>query len=283
MKRLFIRILNKFGFLKLVNLTLTTVVNNHSFKIPLIRSMGLENVSISELWMIQLLGKILEDKKGKVYVDVGVNLGQTLIKLKSVDPNIMYYGFEPNSNCIYYTKELIKANNFTNVALFPVGISDKTSIYELTFYSDNDGDSSASMLKDFRPTQKTYRKEYISCFNVSEIVAIPPIGILKIDVEGAEKEVIESFKEKIIVDQPYIQLEILPVYDKKNMDRLIRQEALENLFKKLNYSIFRILIDESNQLRSLQEVPTIGVHSNLKWCEYLIVPTSAMDMIKKNF
>lgn len=278
-----INALNKFGVFGKFNFTLTKVVNKQSFKIPVIRKLGLANINISEPWMIQLLEKILADRKDKAYIDVGVNLGQTLIKLKSVNPSIAYYGFEPNPNCIFYTSELVKLNNFKQVTLFPVGISSETSVYELSFFAEDDADSTASVIKNFRKDQKVFRKEYVACFNASEILNkynIPSIGIIKIDVEGAEKEVIDGFKDRIISDQPIIQLEILPVYNENNKERLIRQKAMEDFFKQINYTVFRIHTDEHNRLAGLEEIQTIGIHSNLKWCEYLVVPASIKGEIK---
>lgn len=216
-------------------------------------------------------------------MDVGVNIGQSLLKLRSVNSNISYYGFEPNPTCVYYVRELIKVNKLTNVTLFPVGISDTTSIYELSFFDEDNSDSSATMLNNFRPNQKIFRKQYIACFNIPEILlkhSIPSIGILKIDVEGAEKEVIEGFKDKIISDQPVIQLEILPVYSRENEKRLKRQEALEHFFKTINYTMLRIHFDDRNRFTHLEEIETIDIHSNLNWCEYLVVPNSIKEAIK---
>lgn len=278
-----IGLLNKLGAGGIFNFTITKVVNKQSFKIPIIRKLGLANSDISEPWMIQLLEKLLTDRKDKAYIDVGVNVGQTLIQLKSVNPAIAYYGFEPNPTCIYYANELVKVNNFKNVTLFPVGISSETSVYELSFFAEDDADSAASMIKDFRKTQKVFRKEYVACFNASEILDkynIPSIGIIKIDVEGAEKEVVDGFKDRIISDQPIIQLEILPVYNENNKERLIRQKAMEDFFKQINYTIFRIHTNNNNRLASLEEIQTIGIHSNLKWCEYLVVPESIKQEIK---
>ena len=286
MKKLFIRFLLKLRIAEAFNLTFKTIVNGQSFKIPLIKKIGFEHIHRNEPWMISLLKKILEDKKGKAYVDVGVNLGQTLIKLKSVSPDMKYYGFEPNPVCVFYVRDLIKINQLKNITVFPVGISDKTSIYQLTFFSGDDSDSSASIINNFRPEQKAFCNEYVACFSMSEITEkydMPSIGILKIDVEGAEKEVIESFSEKIISDQPYIQLEILPVYYAKNIERLVRQEAVENFLKQINYSILRIHTDKSDELLSLEEIETIGIHSNLDWCNYLLVPKNSKDAVKKKF
>jgi FkbM family methyltransferase len=282
MKKFFIRALNKFGIVESFNLTFETIINNRAFKIPLIKKTGFEHIRIHEPWMIELLTKILEDRGDKTYVDVGVNLGQTLIKLRSVNWNIRYYGFEPNPICVGYVRELAKTNEFKNVVLFPIGISNKTDLYELSFFSDDESDPSASILSDFRINQKTYQKEYIACFNVAGILNkcnLSPIGVIKIDVEGAEKEVLEGLKEKIITDQPLIQLEILPVYDEEHKERMNRQTAIENLFREINYTKFRIHIDEKNNLAGLEEIETIGIHSNMNWCEYLVVP----DNLKTSF
>ena len=43
----------------------------------------------------------------KGFIDVGVNVGQTLLKLKSISSEINYLGFEPNPNCVNYLKNLI--------------------------------------------------------------------------------------------------------------------------------------------------------------------------------
>lgn len=286
MKKILIKVFSKLGVIGAFNLTYRIIVNNRTISIPLIRKFGMEHAHGHELWMIQLLEKLLPDRKDKAYVDVGVNLGQTLIKLKSVSADIRYYGFEPNPACIYYVRELVKANQFKNITLFPVGISDKTAIHELSFFSEDDTDSSASTLSNFRPNQKTFRKEYIACFTISDVIDkchLPSVGIIKIDVEGAEKEVLEGFKGKIETDRPLIQLEILPVYDEQNKERYDRQRALEELFRELDYTMFRIHTDEQNRLTGLEEIPTIGIHSNMKWCEYLIVPSAIKETIKKTF
>jgi FkbM family methyltransferase len=275
MIRFFIRVLNKLKLLKWLNLTTSILLNGRKLKIPVVKSIGVENIHMSEPWMIKLLEKILAIQRDGVYVDVGVNIGQTLLKLKSVNNEIPYVGFEPNPTCVFYTTELIKRNNFQNVTLFPFGISDKTGVEMLSFYFDSTADSSASMIGDFRPKQRVYHKEYIPCFHPSEILEkynIPKIGVIKIDVEGAEWEVINGFRDRIISDQPIIQLEILPVHDPSNVDRLKRQEAIEDFFRTIAYVKFRVLSNEKGELESIEQIDKIGIHSNLKWCEYVALP-----------
>lgn len=273
MKKFLLRVARKIGILKSLNLLIKTKVNNKTVVVPVLGTVGLTNIQISEPWMIQLLKIIFRLRPNGAYLDVGVNIGQTLIKVKSVNSQVVYLGFEPNPVCIYYVKELINVNRYENVTLFPVGISDADTIYELSSFEDTDIDSSASILKDFRSDAKEQRKQFVPCFKAETIIErfkLPSVGIIKIDVEGAEKEVLQGLEKLIKENQPLIQIEVLPVYNKENAERLQRQNAIEKLIKKLNYSIFRIeSIDNDCQLKNIE---SIGVHDNLDWCEYLLVP-----------
>lgn len=280
------RVLRKLGLLKFLNLRFTIKFNNHKFYIPVIKGTGAGNLYGTEPWMIKLFEKITRaDIKG-AYYDVGVNVGQTLIKLKSVKPDIEYVGFEPNPVCVFYCRELISSNNFENTMLFPVGISDENTVFSLSHYSEDDTDSAASMVENFRPSQKVYKKEFIPCFRIDTILykyPLSPVAILKIDVEGAEKEVLESFENLIERDRPLIQLEILPVYDVGNTARLSRQNAIEALVKRNNYTIFRIIKTKDDDLSHLVELETIGIHSDLNLCEYILVHGSKKQEFLMHF
>ena len=93
MIKLFIKILYKIRLLKYFNLTTRIKVNRGSYKIPVINELGLDNLALSELWMSSILEKIIAIKDG-TFIDIGVNTGQTLLKVKSLKPDIKYIGFE---------------------------------------------------------------------------------------------------------------------------------------------------------------------------------------------
>jgi FkbM family methyltransferase len=284
--RLIVRILRKFRLLKYFNLTIRTVVNKKVFKIPIIGGMGLSNFEISEPWMTKMLEVISSINSNGAYIDVGVNIGQTLIKLKSTNPTMQYFGFEPNPTCVFYTKKLIEMNKLEHVTIFPCGIASANSLYELSFFSEYDTDSSASMIDNFRPNQKVYKKEQIPCYNIGQIFSerkMPHISIIKIDVEGGELEVLEGLEKIIENDSPYIQIEILPVYDNNNANRLLRQNKIEALLKKWEYVIFRIHFNKENEFDNIELIDTIGIHSNMQWCEYLLVPKREMQKIQSAF
>ena len=271
------KVLDKLGFFKRFNFNVKVKINGKTFKVPIIRGIGLNNIRITETWMVQLFKQIFNFQNDGAFYDIGVNLGQTLIKLKSINPEIEYFGFEPNPICVFYTKELIKTNAFKKTILFPVGISNRDAIYSLSLFFDDEADSSASILDNFRPSQTTFKKEFVACFNSQSILEkykLPKINILKIDVEGAEKDVLESFENRIKQDKPFIIIEILPVYSEENIERLKRQNEIEALLGNIDYSIFRVHKTKNGDFNGLEEIQTIGIHSNLEWCDYLLVPNS---------
>ncbi len=263
------------------NITIRIKVNGKKFKIPILGGLGIANRAISEQWMIDLL-KLLNPIAGLKIIDVGVNIGQTLLKVKSINKDIEYVGFEPNPLCIYYVKKLIKANSIENTVLVPIGISTKTVLGELNFYSENDVEGAATIVADFRDN-KIIRKELVPLFNLKSIknqINFNNMSILKIDVEGAELEVIESFEDEIRNNYPFILMEILPVYDKsKNPIRLQNQNKIQEDLRKLSYSTFRI-IKNKNDILDIKEIRNIGVHSNLDDCEYIFVPETKLKQFK---
>jgi len=261
--------------LEKINIVGRLNLNNTNFKIPIIAKKGYSNIFMSEPWMVELLKVVLPIKKG-LFIDVGANLGQTLLKLKCVDPTIRYIGFEPNPNCNFYLQKLISANEFSNVKLIPVGISTKDELGKLVFYSDSQTDSCASIIDEFRPGEKVFRTEYVPIFKIDSLIEkieLDGLSVLKIDVEGAELEVLKSFKEVISKEQPVILIEILPVYSSDNIKRSKRQEEIENLINELGYSIYRVSKEEGEFL-GLEKIDAIGIHADLNKCEYVFAPNN---------
>ena len=284
MKKFTYRLLRKVGVLKRVNFKTSITLNNKNFNIPIINEMGLGNfLDLSEPWMLHILKRLIAhpDYK-KTFIDVGVNLGQTLIKVKSVAPSIHYVGFEPNPVCVYYVNELIAANRFTNTEIIPVGIGDRSSVLKLKLYNNSDVDSSASIVEGFREESSVTKIINVPFFKYSDLSTDKEfhIGIIKIDVEGAELEVIRGFKCKIELDRPIILVEILPVYNRENLLRISRQENIQKILNELDYKILRV-IKMDNRFNKVQEISEFGIHSGLNFCEYILTPSEQIENIKR--
>jgi len=274
MNQLLVQALSKAKVLKRLNIYSTRRIDNKSFVIPILRSNGKDNLIDSEKWMTQLLTMLFDRKHGS-FVDVGANIGQTLLKVKSINPTIKYYGFEPNPICVFYLNELIAKNKFETVSLFPVGISNKTEVRELHFFYDSDTDAAASMISDFRPWQQVLKKMYIPCYTISDLknfVDLSKIGIIKIDVEGAELEVLNGVSKAIDEARPFIIAEILPVYKVENKDRFERQHKIGEFLTNRKYKIFRVLANPGGELQKFQFLRQFDIHSSMDLTNYVFVP-----------
>lgn len=284
MGKIFIKVLKKTGILQFINFQKTIKINDKKFVIPIIGGTGFSNyVKMSEIWMIQILD-ILINKMGfnTSFLDVGVNLGQTLLKLKSVSSSVDYFGFEPNPFCINYVQKLITVNNFKNVELFPVGIGDTTSVQKINFYSNSDIGKSASLLTDFRKHESVIKQFNVPVFNPTLIEEINNIDIVKIDVEGAEFEVLKGLNDLIKLNKPVMLLEVLPNYNGKIKERVIRQDLVLSILEEFGYMIFRIKITDG-KFKGIEKVSDFGTHSDLSLTDYILFEESKSKLVSDFF
>ena len=274
MRRYYIKVLRKLGLLKRFNLLFKKSLNNRQFIIPLISGNGEQNLMAHEEWMDEVLRKLIGNKPG-AFIDVGVNVGQTLLKIKSINPDIEYYGFEPNPTCVYYINQLVEVNKFLNVQIFPVAVAEKVGIGELNFFFDSDTDSAATVIKDFRPGSVIKKKVYIPCFPFHDMAAYfdqENISTIKIDVEGAELEVLKGVSAFMNTCRPFIVIEILPVYQQSNQTRLYRQTEIETLVEQQNYKILRVKKTAENSFERFEPIHAIGIHGDQSLCDYVLCP-----------
>jgi FkbM family methyltransferase len=273
----FLKIINKIKNLKSSNSYKSIQINHKKFIIPVFNNLGdwvYGKNQPHEPWLDGIIKNILSNRPG-AFIDIGVNLGQTLLKVKSLNLSNEYFGFEPNPTCCYYANELVRLNKFNNCTIVPVGLYDKPALLKLLMKSDED--PAASLIEDFRDPSYSYSlAKYVPVFTGDYLLNLLNIGeilLIKIDVEGAELEVISGLRDTLKKSQPYIICEILPLYDentKMGQFRKNRQDAIANILAQENYQIYRII--HSGELMALE---TIEIHSDLSLCEYLFIPKAA--------
>jgi FkbM family methyltransferase len=260
------------------------MVRGKKMYIPVLSGIGLENLPFTELWMCDLIQYALSVKKG-FFMDVGANVGQTLIKLRAVNEERPYLGFEPNPECVHYFNILVGRNQFKNVDLIPAGLFDQNSVLTLKLYSESSTDQAASLIENFRDTE-VYQKINVPVFEYRHIADSHGLGemaMVKIDVEGAELEVLTSLKSTIIKDQPIILVEILPAYIKDLTERVERQNKIGQLVKELGYDILRIHKTSSKkQVERLEKLREFDIHGNMDYTDYALVPSNISETMVKN-
>lgn len=273
------------------NLVLPAKVNGQRFKVPVLRGIGASNLNITEPWMTDALRRLLALAPGTAFLDVGVNLGQTLLKLKSLNHDIAYYGFEPNPFCVHYVNELIRLNHLKNSEVIPIGLAHASGLIELI--ADSEADTAASIISDLRPGKSLVRRQHIPVFPLDDIAASlvsSPFRVLKIDVEGAELEVLSGIKQILTVRRPWVTCEVLHAHSAAQLPMLReRNGKLMKLLKDSRYASFRILKDTA-QTRVIGLEP-VDEFSESVWnpqtspalCDYLFAPEEAVPETVKAF
>jgi FkbM family methyltransferase len=123
-----------------------------------------------------------EVKKGNTVLDVGANIGYyTLILAKQVGKEGKVFAFEPGPDNFALLKKNIHLNNYTNVILEQVGVTNKTG--GTCFKSDRVYDSSVGRgLINIKTIQlDDYFKDYQG-----------NIDLIKMDIEGSEGNAIKG-------------------------------------------------------------------------------------------
>lgn len=276
--KIVIELLDRSNLIKYFNFT----VSVNEMKIPLIAGLGYDNILGTEKWMSEVLEFLIPKIKG-CFLDIGVNIGQTLIKVKAINRDIIYIGFEPNPVCVFYSERLIEVNEYPFSTIIPCGVSNNNEIVTLKYFSENKTDSSASIIDQFRPDSKVLQEKNVVVLNSTILKFDEKISILKIDVEGAEVMVIQGLLNIIEKDRPFILIEILPAYTKENIDRISRQNEIMRILKEIDYSIFKIYKNVDDSLMEIRSIEVIGIHSDLSQCDYLFVPVEKNDVLSVNF
>tara|TARA_B110000046_G_C12980413_1_gene393048 strand:- start:584 stop:1096 length:513 start_codon:yes stop_codon:yes gene_type:complete len=155
----FLKSLKKLKLWEYFNFVFSKKINSVEVKIPIRGNVGLTNMQLQQNWL-DLLIKIFSLKDNlSTFVDVGVNIGQTLLRLKTIYPEIDYLGFEPNSTCTAYVQKLIAINKFKNCTVQNVALS--TEIGTLQLEKDSDTDSRASLIHNLRPDFFPLKKAFL--------------------------------------------------------------------------------------------------------------------------
>jgi len=275
-----IKILKKLKLLKFFNFNLSRKYNSIKVKIPFLFGMGTENILINSDWLDTFF-KIEDIREGAV-IDVGVNIGQTLIKIKTKYPDINYIGFEPNLYCCFYSNNLLEKNNWSNCYIMPYALTDENKL--LTFEKTSVSDARASVIKNLRPDFFKI-KQTVQGIKYDTIHRDIKISFVKIDVEGGELETIKGMLDSLRKYRPYIVCEVL---DSHNAEVLgftkSRANELKNIVITLSYSIIKLYTD-NKKIIQFEEITDFKIkqwtNESLNTNDYFFVPNEKKDLVLK--
>ena len=248
-------------------------VNGQHFHLPFAPPL-----SIEEPWMADVLARL--DGFQGAFVDIGANLGQTLLHLRSFGRERRYLGFEPNVHCAAYAMQLAAINGFAHTQLIPAACAFRIAVEQLHFFQDSDYDTSASLVEDFRKPGSEPRSSFVVTAPLEYCLArarVDRVGIVKIDVEGFEATVLGSMEPLLAKDRPAIVIEILPVYSTENNARLAETRRVEQAVTRSSYRLLRIAKAANGRLAGFEPIAEIAVHGDMSKADYVLCPSERAD------
>lgn len=265
---LFLRLLRKIGFLKNRQVDFLLNLNGVEFTVPIINEIGFNNHCMDELWMIDLF-KRLDLKPTDQLLDVGANVGQTLLKWKSVYPQNTYIGIEPIPACRYYLETISKLNKFTDCRFSQRALFDSKGRKNLNFHFNDNTDRTATIVdSDLKPI-KSIDVDLVDfpTFVKEENLDLNKIKLIKIDTEGSEVQILKSMLEFIKEFKPKIIVEVL-AYNDSTKERVDNFNAFVG---SIPYRLYRIK-KKSLYLDKLEEIAAISIPTSVDDSDYLLEP-----------
>ncbi|MBL7726090.1 MAG: FkbM family methyltransferase [Dinghuibacter sp.] len=176
---------------------------------------------------------------GTVMFDVGANVGHHTLYMSPYCSKI--YSFEPNPDSYGKLMEKITVNRIEHVTAFPFGLS--TTNETLNFYVPEITNSGSASFED--RSSWGHRKITAEVKIGDEAVAaagIARLDLVKIDVEGFEKNVLEGLKGTIARFRPLVFFE----FENSTVQKFASEEEFYALFPE-KYRFVKVYGDERRQ------------------------------------
>lgn len=123
-------------------------------------------------------------------IDVGSNIGVSVLYFKYLYPKSKIIAFEPDPETFKLLHRTIESNKLKNVKLHQIAVSDKKGIA----YFYNDQDNPGSLLMSLRKERLPKDKVRVKTDVLSKYIP-KDLDLLKMDIEGAEEEVIPELSK----------------------------------------------------------------------------------------
>lgn len=240
-------------------------------------------------WKTEIIERMCRARDG-AFVDIGANIGQTMLDHYLTGVAAPYIGFEPNPSCVSYLNDIIAANSFDRHTILPIGLANETKVVPLYTRRGHAEDDAASLVADLRP-QWAVAAQYVSCHRFDDVRAaldLKQIAFVKIDVEGFELEVLKGMRETLGDLRPVVLCEIL--FTDAHADLAVnerRNRGIEILLGELDYKIFQLIkspddlrIVDAKKIEHLSN--EILTRENFQLFDYLFVPASEeIEIVKR--
>ena len=192
---------------------------------------------------------------GMQVIDLGAYIGYfSLVAAKCVGKTGKIYAFEPDPTNYDLLAKNIHANKYENIIVpSQKAVSNQSGAYPL-FLSDKDGTGSSLFGAPAVGKNKVV-VDTISLDKYLEIQGWPPIHLIKMDVEGAEKAALDGMKQ-LALRNPGLKL-IMEFSLPNQVAAGVKPEVLFSTLVGLGFHIFSVIEEGQHPLRLPQDIPSV--------------------------
>lgn len=154
-------------------------------------------------------------RPGDVFLDVGANTGMmTAVGAHCVGPTGRVVSFEPDQALAACVEISARLNGLTNVLIHRRAVASRPGSIEMVRQTGVGGTDYSRMIAvaeaEDRPTHES--RALVDCITIDEVTRnLPRCDLIKIDVDGNERDVIASARETIDRWHPAIIVEVSPL------------------------------------------------------------------------
>ena len=283
LKIFILRALRKFGFLNYLQTNIKIKFGTERFLVPIGREWGVTYLFVRPNFKTDLLRHISKIVKIDCFLDVGANIGQTMLEVHAHNRNTAYYGFEPSNECCNALDSLAKNNNIS-AQIFPWACSNNSRPIKLFTHSALD--QSATIVPEIRhDSHVDISGKWIASYPLDILngeINLTSNFVLKIDVEGSEMNVLIGAEDIINAYRPIIICEVLHAHSTFEMPLNDKHKNQIELFlNKNNYRIFLCILSNGINLHNLVEIeyfPREIYENSPNTCDYLFVPSELINL-----
>ncbi len=193
-----------------------------------------EHTYIHEYGLKYLPEYVKEYISGKTFLDVGAYLGDTSIFLQRNYAPDLIYAFEPVSENAKQLTETVKKNSTDKIIVVEKGLGEKEE--EVDIYIDPEKLSGSSI--NSAVSNSRTKKKRIQISTIDNECKDKKVGLIKMDVEGAEYGVIRGALETIKRDKPVLLISIYHTgKDFFEIAPLLKQNVPDYLFRLINLEL----------------------------------------------
>jgi FkbM family methyltransferase len=163
-------------------------------------------------------------RANSVFYDVGANVGfLTVLGARLVGPHGKVYAFEPVASNAAYVRMNARANGFAQVEVIEKAVSNRSGQGQLNLANYSGGAALASV----EAPPDANGSQAVDLVTIDEAIArdgLEPPGVVKIEVEGAELEVLQGMEATAKQYRPVVVVEV----DAAEIGALQRKQAACN-------------------------------------------------------